>query len=318
MCKKCSVIVSEISKEMKYPTIKCTKDDGSNIWFPWFCITNFAVVKDLSEDGFPKIGSTLFLEEQEDGRYYPDPDKYTMRRPPIRTHLPKRRMSEESLRENLVPYNPLSLNDLWECIYQSIQNFPQKNIKEAFMTRDLPENLQRKELCRILNLNDTGSIPAQEDVEVEFKSSFCHSAQQSKKERMVQYHKIFNTISAMANSEKHRGRIYVGVDDRGNILDLTTEMLQDMEFKTRNDMEADFKNILGLYIKNITLAQSIVFSWHTTKEEKIFCIIEIPDYKGPIVFSGSTEDVYVRLGSSNKKLTGPALAEFIASRYIAN
>lgn len=315
MC-KLTAIVSEVISDMKYPTIKCLTETGRSIFFPWHCISHYALIDNLGSDGYPVVGSKLFLEEQEDGRFFPDSEKYELRRPLSRKKARKRHMSVESLRENLVSYcQPLPLSELWKCLYDSIHDMSQDIIQDAFAARDLPEDGQREALCRILNRDEGLSIPVQESREVEFKSSFCHSPQHTKKERIEQYHSIFNTICAFANSESRQGRVYVGVEDKGQTLDLTNEMLCDMEFNTRNDFETDFLNILRTYTDDLALTQSVKFTWAEDEKNKLFCVLTLPPYHGKIVYAGPSKDVYVRHGSSNKKLTGPPLEHYIITRF---
>lgn len=315
MC-KITAVVSEINTSLKYPTIIAHKENGQLIQFPWFCVENYALLTPdlLTSDGYPLVGSKLYLEEQPDGRYYPDGNHYTLRRTPLHTTKTTRHMSEDSLSENLVPFTPQSLSQLWECIYKCIPNLDEASIREAFKISRMHESQQRERLLTFLDSrNERHFIPLQEGLDVEFKTSFVYTAN-SKKDRMAQYRKLFNTLCAFANSESHKGCIFVGVDDCGNVRDLKQEMLE-MDFcKTRTDFERDFKNIFGIYTKNETLAQSVDFTWCVDDESQIFCVINLPEYNGPIVFAGPTQDVYVRQGSATRLLTGPALTDYILNR----
>ena len=113
MC-KIAAVVSEINTSLKYPTIIAYKENGQIIQFPWFCVENYIERPPelLTPDGYPLVGTKLYLEELPDGRYFPDGDHYTLRRTPLRTAKTSRHISEDCLCENLVPFTPQSLSQL--------------------------------------------------------------------------------------------------------------------------------------------------------------------------------------------------------------
>ncbi|MCD7950957.1 MAG: putative DNA binding domain-containing protein [Erysipelotrichaceae bacterium] len=101
---------------------------------------------------------------------------------------------------------------------------------------------------------------------------------------------ILNTVCGMANNQG--GKIYIGVDDNGNILGIN-----------------DSRELLEILPSKIRDAMGIVVNINLLKDKKLeYLEIDVPSYLIAISCKGN---YYYRSGSTTQKLTGVELESFI-------
>jgi ATP-dependent DNA helicase RecG len=104
---------------------------------------------------------------------------------------------------------------------------------------------------------------------------------------------IFKTVCAFANT--NGGRIYIGVDDKGNPVELKNIK------KLMEDIPNKIKNIIGV-VPKVDLVK---------RGEKQIIEIKIESYKYPVSYKGA---FYKRSGSTNTELSGAELSRFLLQK----
>ena len=279
---------------------------------PCWCLDNFVLFEDalLDQEGHLRIGAEVQLRRMEGGKFYPG-TIYKKRDVPAKPKQSKF-MTKEALYDGILSYDGIQvdISTLWE---QFIKRYGDSAdvLVEGLKVRNEPVEEQREFLKSQLG-KDCAKLPIQEGANVEFKSSFIHTAATVKNnERLLQYRNIFAEIAAFANSHVE-ACIYVGISNDGSIRGVEDELLNEVPFATRADFEADFINQLHMASHNNMLVSSISLRWYKTDDNHIFCVIGIPKWEGEIILLNGTE-LYVRGTASKRQLKDNDLIRYIVS-----
>lgn len=287
---------------------------------PCWCLDNFVVFNNdlLDEYGHLKVGVEVQLRKMENGYIYPGLI-YEKRSEPMLPNSTKLsvNMSKESLYDGIALYDGIQddIDTLWELFGSRCDSFSADILIKGIKVRNKEEEEQLAFLKSALKLNGM-QLPVQEGSDVEFKSSFVHTASPIKNnERTMQYRNIFSEIAAFANSHI-QASIYIGINNDGSIKGVEDEMLHEVPFNTRADFEADFLNQLFMATNNNILAFSISLNWYKTKDENIFCKITIPEWNGDIIFLNGSE-LYIRGNACKRRLKNNDMIQYIVANYKA-
>ena len=287
---------------------------------PCWCLDNFVVFNNdlLDEYGHLKVGVEVQLRKMENGYIYPGLI-YEKRSEPMLPNSTKLsvNMSKESLYDGIALYDGIQddIDTLWELFGSRCDSFSADILIKGIKVRNKEEEEQLAFLKSALKLNGM-QLPVQEGSDVEFKSSFVHTASPIKNnERTMQYRNIFYEIAAFANSHI-QASIYIGINNDGSIKGVEDEMLHEVPFNTRADFEADFLNQLFMATNNNILAFSISLNWYKTKDENIFCKITIPEWNGDIIFLNGSE-LYIRGNACKRRLKNNDMIQYIVANYKA-
>ena len=287
---------------------------------PCWCLDGFVVFNEdlLDADGHLKLGAEVQLRKMENGNIYPGLI-YEKRSEPMlpNSTKPLFSMSKESLYDGIALYDGIQddIDTLWELFGSRCDSFSADILIKGIKVRNKEEEEQLAFLKSALRL-DGMQLPVQEGANVEFKSSFVHTASPIKNnERTMQYRNIFSEIAAFANSHI-QASVYIGINNDGSIKGVEDEMLHEVPFKTRADFEADFLNQLFMATNNNILASSISLNWYKTEDEHIFCKITIPEWNGDIIFLNGSE-LYIRGNACKRRLKNSDMIQYIVANYKA-
>ena len=288
-------------------------NNGAEGTVPEWCITSFVILpKELMDsEGHVLEGAVIDFREMGNGKVYPS-TSYERRKIPLQKPLPKR-MSKESLYEDVLLYQENTLDDLWAMFADksSKGEIAKETLLHAFEIKGVAKAKEQYDfLCSLLNI-DFVELGMQESCSREFKSSFLHSANPQRTERSYQYQQIFREIAAFANSHKE-GNVFVGIANDGSIRGVEKELLDEAPFTNRADFQKDFCNQMSQSIGNYSFVSSIEIRWYKTPEDKLFCRISIPKWNGGIILLNGCE-LYVRDDAGKKQLKDNDLIEYILS-----
>lgn len=147
----------------------------------------------------------------------------------------------------------------------------------------------------------------QESGTVEYKSSFFHHANPSKTSK-DQFDEIISELASFANSHVS-GKVYVGINKGGEIVNLADELMQNSKVSTRERFEADFKNRVKQQSGSFEFMSAISFEWFKTEDNKLFCCISVGKWEGGIVILGN--ELWVRNESAKHLLRFNDLIDYI-------
>lgn len=117
---------------------------------------------------------------------------------------------------------------------------------------------------------------------------------------------IRETLISFANSG-HEGTLLVGVNDEGFPMGLRCVIRNEQKKLIDN-----LRNEIKLGCNNLEFAQSLQITWEV-KAGKTVCKIHVPVWSGNILFLHK-DKLYVRMGSTNQRLTGNDIVRFIEER----
>lgn len=292
-------------------------DNGEEGTVPEWCITSFVILPDecLDASGHIVKGATLELREMENGKIYPG-KMYKRRDVPLQKPsliVRTKKMSKESLYEDVKLYKPVSLTDLWQTFETRLRN-NELTADAVMQTLEIKGNSTEKEqhawLCKLLGVA-TFDLGVQEKLHQEFKMSFLHSANPLRTERSCQNQQIFKEIAAFANSHEP-GDVFVGVENDGKIHGVEEELLNEAPFDNRADFQADFINQLHQAVDNFSFVSTVKMTWYKTVDEKLFCRISVPKWDGDIILLNGCE-LYVRVEACKKQLKNADLINYVLS-----
>lgn len=147
----------------------------------------------------------------------------------------------------------------------------------------------------------------QESGTVEYKSSFFHHANPSKTSK-DQFDEIISELASFANSHVC-GKVYVGINRSGEIVNLADELTQNSKASTCERFEADFKNRVKQQSGSFEFMSAISFEWFKTQDNKLFCCISVGKWDGGIVILGN--ELWVRNESAKHLLRFNDLIDYI-------
>ena len=147
----------------------------------------------------------------------------------------------------------------------------------------------------------------QESGTVEYKSSFFHHANPSKTCK-DQFDEIISELASFANSHVC-GKVYVGINRSGEIVNLADELTQNSKASTCERFEADFKNRVKQQSGSFGFMSAISFEWFKTQDNKLFCCISVGKWDGGIVILGN--ELWVRNESAKHLLRFNDLIDYI-------
>lgn len=285
------------------------KDSNTLNKVPEWCIMNFVDLPSevLDETGeHIKIGATINLYKKGIRHFYPS-DEYPKKK---NTKL-KPTMSEDSLYEDAILYQHQDIDDLWQMFINKVDTLTKEQIAKGFYLKSSGSPKEQLDfLTDVLSLEQTG-LGLQESGAVEYKSSFIHTSVRCKKtdERMMQYKEIFKEIVAFGNSHT-KGTIYIGVNNKAEIVGIENELISDTPFGNRADFISDFKNQMSMQINNFAFTSSISIDWLCTDDRKLFCRISIPQWNGDVLLLAGTE-LYLRDEARKQQLKDNDLIQFV-------
>ena len=162
------------------------------------------------------------------------------------------------------------------------------------------------------------TIPKEEDSSNELKSSFRVDINRLTKgdgkilsSKSVEK-EISITISAMANKEG--GKLFIGIDDDGNVLGL------DSDYELIKDSNDDkFQRIVWQsiqnYIGNMAYVSELDMSLIEKNSKKI-CVVTIPKSNEPIfVNDDNNQESYVRVGTRSEKFSPQDFLKYSKTRF---
>lgn len=242
--------------------------------------------------------------DEHSGKTYPG-SEYAKRPADMKSVRNSPKISLDSLFDNVKDFSIKTLDELKAeyIVYLSlgrIDNDTQLRVLRM-MSPPCDEDELYDALLDILGLTGPG---LQEDGCTEFKSSFYNSAVPNKD----QQYEIICELVSFANSHVG-GKVYVGVDRDGDILDLKNEMLQNCRFPSREAFEANFLNRIKQTTQNFAFMQSVTFNWYKTDDEKLFCCINVKKWDDGIILLGN--ELWVRNESAKHLLKYNDLIDYI-------
>ena len=299
--------------------ILLNENNGDELSVPEWCITDFVYLPEelLDDEQHVKIGSTLKLWEMEDGKIFPDRKFYQLKerkdadRPTNLKH-----MSPDSLFEDAVLYAPTSLDELLKKFAErnEVTPFPSGDIMKVMALGNKDDKSELVDfLSDLLGISCLKKLSCQESRTHEYKSSFLHCAKPIRNERAAQYQQIFQVMTSFGNSHLE-GKIYVGVDNNGEVVGIEKELESGTNFDNKADFLKDFKNTLSQCVNNYAFTSSISFRWYKTQDMKLFCEIIVPKWEGEILFLNGDE-IYVRDEAGKRQLKNKDIVDFIVNKY---
>lgn len=280
---------------------------------PCWCLDNFVKfdIDLMDEDNqHLRVGAKVELYYMGNNKIYPS--KIYERKEESYKKSINKSMSRDSLYENTILFKEpeYTLEQLWDIFKERCDSLPSEVLVESIRIRDVKEDVQRQFLLTTLASIDCYVLPIQEGKNVEFKSSFVHTAYPVKtNERMNQYRIIFSEITAFANSHEE-GTVYVGINNQGNIQGVEKELLFEVPFYSRADFESDFINQLYLQTQNHAFVSTVKIDWYRTESDKIFSKIYIPQWRGQLILLNGTE-LFVRNQAGKRQLKYNDLIEYV-------
>ncbi|WP_287640797.1 ATP-binding protein [Bacteroides sp.] len=280
---------------------------------PCWCLDDFVKFDaDLMDENNQhlRIGANVQLYDMGNNKIYPS--KIYERKEGVFKKTANKYMSRESLYENTILFqeSKYTLEQLWDLFKEKCESLSTDVLVESIRIRDEKEEAQRQFLLSALALISCDILPIQEGKNVEFKSSFVHTAYPVRtNERMNQYRIIFSEIVAFANSHEE-GTVYVGINNQGDIQGVEGELLSEVPFSSRADFESDFINQLYLQTQNHAFVSTVKIDWYRTESDKIFSKIYIPQWKGQLILLNGTE-LFVRNQAGKRQLKYNDLIEYV-------
>lgn len=285
---------------------------------PCWCLDDFVKFDEdlMDEDNqHLRVGAEVQLYDMGNNKIYPS-RIYERKEGPYKNSANKF-MSRESLYENTILFKEpkYTLKQLWDIFKGKCESLSSEVLVESIRIRDAKEDAQRLFLLSVLALTYCDALPIQEGRNVEFKSSFVHTAYPVKtNERMNQYRVIFSEITAFANSHEE-GTIYIGINNNGDIQGVENELLSEVPFISRVDFESDFINQLYLQTQNHAFVSTVKIAWYRTENDKIFSKIHIPQWNGQLILLNGTE-LFVRNQAGKRQLKYNDLIEYVINNTI--
>ena len=152
-----------------------------------------------------------------------------------------------------------------------------------------------------------------EDTYTEFKSTLLYSLTTNKAEKYIEF-ACAKTICAFLNSEG--GRLFIGVEDDGNILGLDNDFSLLSKANKHDDFRLRFDNIIRNYIG---LENSVYISTNFIKiDEKEVFEISVSASNSPCYIKSldkNKEEFYIRQSASSQPLSMSQTAEYISKRF---
>jgi len=166
--------------------------------------------------------------------------------------------------------------------------------------------------------NSDMSIPKEEDLHNEFKSTFRFDLKRfeegdGKKVADKDVEKEASiTISGMANADG--GRLFIGIRDNGQPVGLQhdIDLMPNSNFdKFRLKLLESIEN----YLQSSAFLSSLRITFPEIKENRI-CIIEIPRANEPIfVHESNSQEFYIRLHGKTKKIEPSEIVKYCANHF---
>lgn len=261
----------------------------------------------LDEDGTLKTGQEIQLRKKirTDGKacFYPAHDVY----PPQKIAKPH----TTSLADNFVNITKIDFNSpdkLKELIAefgQRISDFDTETRNEAL--KIISEQNPATACPYLRKLLHKPTFPM-ENEDIEYKSSFINPPNPGQdNDPTFQLRKIIRTLVGFANSDNHRGTVFVGIKDDGEICGVENEFQHFANGYNREKFTAMFQNLYKQIASAALMCQTRI-SWFES-EGHICAKIDV-DYNGDVVLINGSE-LYVRKDSSTHLLKGQDMVDFI-------
>lgn len=156
------------------------------------------------------------------------------------------------------------------------------------------------------------AIFGQEGPHLEYKSSLFHSADRTVDDpifgnKPAQWRELAQQLDGFAHS-KSQGMLVIGINDDGTVITGLDDEVKDIK-KTEDALRNYFSQVLGTLFTS-----TLQFEWKHLNGKLILCI-SVPEWKKDIIPVGGTE-FFLRIGSSNHKLKGQDLIDFIRNYSI--
>lgn len=281
---------------------------------PCWCLDDFALFPSDAVDPQTrhiKVGEAVdLLFDEAKGKTFPSPayPKIPHCLKPDRKPLPEA-VNIESWYDAAKPYAAkMTLN---ECRAEYVDRVRLGLVDAATQTRILQlmmPPIDEAELLKALQEALGYVLPwMQESATVEYKSSFFHHANPAKTSK-DQFDEIISELASFANSHVG-GKVYVGINRGGEIVNLAKELTEYSKAPTRERFEADFKNRVKQQSDSFGFLSAISFEWFKTADNKLFCCISVGKWDGGIVILGN--ELWVRDESAKHLLRFNDLIDYI-------
>lgn len=261
----------------------------------------------LDEDGTLKTGQEIQLRKKirTDGKtyYYPAHDIY----PPQQVAKPcATSMADNFGNITKIDFNsPDKFKELVAEFGQRISEFDTETRNEAL--KIISEQNVAVACPYLRKLLHKPAFPMENET-IEYKSSFINPPNPGKdNDPTFQLRKIIRTLVGFANSDKHRGTVFVGIKDDGEICGIENEFQHFANGYNREKFTAMFQNLYKQIASAALMCQTRI-SWFES-EGHICAKIDV-DYNGDVVLINGTE-LYVRKDSSTHLLKGQDMVDFI-------
>lgn len=261
----------------------------------------------LDEDGTLKTGQEIQLRKmiRTDGKvcYYPAHDAYP---PQLKTKPHTTSMADNFGNLTNVYFN--SPDKLIELIAEFGQRISEFDIETRFKVLKIISKQNPAIACPYLRrLLHKPAFPM-ENEDIEYKSSFINPPNPGQdNDPTFQLRKIIRTLVGFANSDNHRGTVFVGIKDDGEICGVENEFQHFANGYNREKFTAMFQNLYKQITSAALMCQTKI-TWFKS-EDHICAKIDV-DYNGDVVLVNGTE-LYVRKDSSTHLLKGQDMVDFI-------
>jgi len=215
-----------------------------------------------------------------------------------------------ALAKQFIPMN----KELWNVEnYDSFLEERRKLIAEEinrFLHELENKQIDKEESIPAVDWNDL--IRKGENNFIEFKSTLCYCLKEQRPMKYVE-HSIAKTIDAFLNSEG--GRLFVGVDDSGNVLGLDNDYKLFKKEHPKDGFLLRFDNIIRDYVgkENQT---DISSSFVQINNKEVF-VVEVAPSSIPIFLrSDGKEEFYVRASASSQPYGMKEALDYISRHWV--
>ncbi len=164
-----------------------------------------------------------------------------------------------------------------------------------------------RNLSVFMGMEGLNMIPESESDTIEFKSSIFHSA--NPKDQSSNHLVIISSMIGLANNRG--GKIFVGINNRGEIVGIEDELQRESPFNTVADLVNDFQNRIYQLTNSHVFMRSVSFEF-LQRDQKVFLQISVPKSPEIILLRGSI--LLVRDAAGTRQLKNHDLINFIKSK----
>ena len=157
-------------------------------------------------------------------------------------------------------------------------------------------------------------IKKRESGSVEFKSSFRYDTKLKISRPQVLEKMIAKALGAFMNAEG--GRLFIGIDDEGNILGLEDDYKTLKEEKQNSDeFEIELRQSVEKYTKDKVANENFKVNFRKVHDKEIYDVVIYASSQPIIIHDGGKQEFYVRVGNSSRPYSWEEFYDYTNRRF---